>query len=309
MQVRQLEYFEAVSRLASFRRAAGELGVSEPSISQGIRALEQELRTELFERSRRTVVMTAAGHALMARADRILREIRAARLELSDFAGLYRGKLVIGAAPITIGYVGLLDVVTRYNQLYPNIDLSISQYQAEQLMPMIANGAVDIGMLFVPSTGLSLLASLEVIPLFKTEVCAVMRADHPQATQSEIDLHSLRDERLILSAPGTASRTTVEHAMQTAGIEPDTTPYMAGDGSLAMRMIEEGLGIGFSLRGFVPSAHPELKEVRIVGGDLACTAALLLEKRGPRTKAIRAFLDLTAMRDWGPPVAPVSART
>ncbi len=80
---------------------------------------------------------------------------------------LYRGKLAIGAAPITIGYFGLLDVVTGYNRLYPNIDLSISQYQAEQLMPMIANGAVDIGMLFVPSTGLSLLASLEVRPLFK----------------------------------------------------------------------------------------------------------------------------------------------
>jgi len=304
MQVRQLEYFEAVVRLASFRRAAGELGVSEPSVSQGIKALEQELRTELFERSRRGITMTAAGQALMERVERILREIRAARLELSDFAGLYRGKLVIGAAPITIGYLGLLDVVTRYNRLYPSIDLSMSQYQAEQLMPMIANGAVDIGMLFVPSTGLSLLASLEVMPLFKTEVCAVMRADHPLASRTKFDLHRLKGERLILSAPGTASRTTIEHALQTAGIEPDITPYLAGDGSLAMRMIEEGLGIGFSLRGFVANAHPELKEVRIVGGNLICTAALVLEKRGPRTRAIRAFLDLVAARKWGPPAAP-----
>ncbi len=70
----------------------------------------------------------------------------------------------------------------------------------------------------------------------------MMRADHPLAVQSEFDLHRLKCERLVLSAPGAHRRTTIEHAMQTSGIEPDITPYVAGDGSLAMRMIEEEAG-------------------------------------------------------------------
>src|SRR5215468_10583742 len=96
MELRHLKSFLAVARHGHFTRAAAELGLAQPALSQQIAQLEDELGVPVFERSRRGARLTAAGESLVRRAERILVEVDEARSEASRFAGLEQGRVVIG---------------------------------------------------------------------------------------------------------------------------------------------------------------------------------------------------------------------
>src|SRR5438094_6946754 len=99
MQIHQLRYFCAVARTGSFTRAAQHEHLAQPSLSQQVRKLEDELGTRLFDRLGRTVRLTQMGEAFLPRAEAILRQVGAAKLEIQEMAGTEQGKLVIGAIP------------------------------------------------------------------------------------------------------------------------------------------------------------------------------------------------------------------
>src|SRR5215468_5746355 len=96
VELRHLRGFLAVARHAHFTRAAGELGLAQPALSQQIAQLEAELGVAVFERSRRGARLTAVGQALVGRAERILREVDEARSEAGRYASLEHGRVVIG---------------------------------------------------------------------------------------------------------------------------------------------------------------------------------------------------------------------
>src|SRR5918998_433892 len=99
MQLHQLEYFLAVARHLHFTRAADELHVAQPAVSQQIRKLEEELGVELFHRMKRRVALTSAGETLLPWARRVLADVAEARAEVQELAGLQRGRLAVGATP------------------------------------------------------------------------------------------------------------------------------------------------------------------------------------------------------------------
>src|SRR4026209_172495 len=102
MDIRQLQYFLTVARLRHFTQAAEELRVAQPALSKQIRQLEYDLGVRLFERTSRRVQLTAAGTALVERAERILIDMDHIRSEMGEFAGLLRGELAIGALPAVL---------------------------------------------------------------------------------------------------------------------------------------------------------------------------------------------------------------
>ncbi|MFD7944671.1 LysR family transcriptional regulator, partial [Streptomyces sp. NPDC059744] len=99
MHFQQLTYFVAVAEARHFTRAAEEVHVSQPSLSQQIRALENELGAELFSRARGNITLTDAGEALLPLARRILADADTARHEVQELAQLRRGRVRLGATP------------------------------------------------------------------------------------------------------------------------------------------------------------------------------------------------------------------
>src|SRR5690348_7300807 len=95
MELRELEYFRAVARCKSFRRAASELHVSQPTLSQQIKKLEGELGVALLARNSRAVAITDSGHTFLQRVESILTEVQTARTEMQALGAL-AGKLVVG---------------------------------------------------------------------------------------------------------------------------------------------------------------------------------------------------------------------
>ena len=99
MDIRQLRYFSAIVRAGSFTRAAGELGISQPTLSQQIRTLEKQIGNPLFERLGRSVRLTAHGEALRQPAADILQQVAEAKSSLDQLEQGVRGKLRVGVIP------------------------------------------------------------------------------------------------------------------------------------------------------------------------------------------------------------------
>src|SRR5437016_9259966 len=99
MEIHQLAYFESVSRHLHFTRAAEELNVAQPSVSQQIRKLETELGAPLFHRMKRRVALTEAGKTFLPHARAVLRQLEEGRVEVQELSGLRKGTLAVGAPP------------------------------------------------------------------------------------------------------------------------------------------------------------------------------------------------------------------
>src|SRR5438445_7275687 len=124
MQIHQLRYFCAVARTGSFTRAAQHEHLAQPSLSQQVRKLEDELGTRLFDRLGRTIRLTQMGEVFLPRAEAILRQVADAQTEIQELAGAERGRLVIGSIP-TIAPYFLPPYLASFARKFPDTQVSI----------------------------------------------------------------------------------------------------------------------------------------------------------------------------------------
>src|SRR5262249_15901513 len=121
MELRQLRYFVAVARELHFTRAAERLGIAQPPLSVQIRALETELGVQLFDRSNRRVTLTAAGAALLARAEPILAMVGETQRAVQQIGDEERGQLTVAALPTAAGLL-LPPAITQFQARYPRVE-------------------------------------------------------------------------------------------------------------------------------------------------------------------------------------------
>src|SRR5690606_8894424 len=139
MELRQLRYFLALAEHRHFGRAAEAVHISQPSLSQQIRALEEHLGTTLFERSRRHVVLTPDGEALLPYARRMVALAEDIRAEMSDRSNLSRGRIRLGTTPTLGGYL-LPRLLRRFHQAFPGLDLTITEDGSDRLARELDEG-------------------------------------------------------------------------------------------------------------------------------------------------------------------------
>src|SRR5688572_16347514 len=126
MELRQVQYFVTLAEHRHFGRAAEALHIAQPSLSQQIRALEEDLGVVLFERSRRHVALTHDGEAFLPYARQMLTLADDARADLADRSNLHRGRVRLGTTP-TIGGHLLPRILQRFHVKYPGLELTITE--------------------------------------------------------------------------------------------------------------------------------------------------------------------------------------
>jgi LysR family transcriptional regulator, hydrogen peroxide-inducible genes activator len=149
MEIHQLTYFVAVAETGSFTRAAEHCNVAQPSLSQQIMKLEQELGEPLFDRLPRRVVLTEAGRMLLPRANLILAELQDIKLGLNEDIADGRGVLSVGFIPTIAPFV-LPRVIKRFSLDFPLATLSVTEDLTENLVRDIADGKLDVGITSLP---------------------------------------------------------------------------------------------------------------------------------------------------------------
>ncbi|MBN6772695.1 transcriptional regulator CynR [Pseudomonas granadensis] len=216
MLLRHLRYLLAVADHGGFTRAAEALHVSQPTLSQQIRQLEESLGVTLFDRTSRTVRPTDAGAAYIECARRVLVELEAGKRALHDVKDLSRGTLRLAMTPTFMAYlVGPL--VRDFAARYPAIRLQIFELSMDDIETGLADDSLDIAIAFTPVRN----AEIECIPAFTETLAIMVGREHPlYASDSRLRAEDIAQLDFALLAPEFITRLSVDEYFRQQGITP-----------------------------------------------------------------------------------------
>src|SRR3954468_7656198 len=216
MEMRQLEYLLAVADEGGFTRAAEASHVSQPSLSQGVRALERELGVELFHRLGRSVRLTAAGEAVLGPARQIMRQVHTIRAAAAEIAGTAAGHLDLVALP-TLAVDPLARLVGAYRRLHPGIIVRLTEPEdADAVGRLVRSGRAEVGLAELPLPG----PELASLPLVDQDVLDVCPPGHRLGRRRVLPVARLANMPVVATPAGTSTRRLVDQALATAEIEP-----------------------------------------------------------------------------------------
>ncbi|WP_051899354.1 LysR substrate-binding domain-containing protein [Sciscionella sediminilitoris] len=192
IDVRRLHLFMAVADELHFSRAAKRLHVSQPLLSQQIRALEKELGTQLFTRSSRVVELTAAGQALMDATPRVLYELQRATVDVEQAANGVLGRLLVGS--VRTALAGITPSIMRALRTeHPELRIDLANMETAAQLQALADKRIDVGIVRATTTAEDLILE----PLTADPLVAVFPQDHPLAGMSAIEPAQLAAEPFI----------------------------------------------------------------------------------------------------------------
>lgn len=213
MEFRQLETFLKVAELKSFSKAAQAIFLTQPTVSEHIRQLEEELRTKLFLRTKREAVLTPSGILFEKQARKLLSLRKQIILEMSRFSESAEGELTIGASSIPGEYI-LPPLISSFQKKFPKIKIELAIADSKKATEWVLERKCEIAFTgSPPHTKL-----LRVTPFSSDRIVAVTHANHPLAQESSLFLKDLQNVPLVLREPGSGTRKAVETALSEKGL-------------------------------------------------------------------------------------------
>jgi LysR family transcriptional regulator, hydrogen peroxide-inducible genes activator len=197
MEMQQLRYVVAVARTGNFSRAAEQCHVSQPSLSQQILKLEDELGERLFDRMKREVKLTPQGEAFLRRAIHILHEVDAAKREAAEAKDLLRGTITIGVLPTIAPYL-LPKIMAEFTEKYPGVQIVVQEDTTARLLKHTLAYEIDFALVSQPISD----ERLAVRCLFAEELLLALPRRHPLTRKDNITVGDLACERLIVMKEG-----------------------------------------------------------------------------------------------------------
>lgn len=239
MELHQLRYFCAIADTGGFSRAAQQTHVSQPSLSQQIRKLEDELGARLFDRLGRTVRLTDPGRALLPRARAVLRDVEAARSDVVERKASIGGLMCVGVIP-TIAPYWFPPALAAFSRTYPEARVTVVEEITPLLLERLRAGTMDVAIVALPLQARA--HGFEARPLAVEKLYAVLPAHHPLAGRRAISLADLRADSFLLLRDGHCFRETAVAACKRARFRPKISFESSQFGSI-LGMVDAGLGV------------------------------------------------------------------
>jgi DNA-binding transcriptional LysR family regulator len=214
MDLRRLEVFVKVAELGSFSRAAEALFLTQPTVSEHVRALEDSLGVQLLDRLGRSTTPTRAGTLLLGYARRMLTLAREAAQAIEQFQGRMTGELAIGGSTIPGEYV-VPELIGGFRSKYPDVRVSLMIGSSREVQAWVEDGRVEMGVVGAAPAS----RALEGRQLMADELVVVVTAGHPWSARGVVSLDDLRAEPMIVRERGSGSRETFERALETVGLD------------------------------------------------------------------------------------------
>jgi DNA-binding transcriptional LysR family regulator len=189
---RQLAAFVSLARCQSFTRAAKELYLTQSAISHAIKALEVEVGSRLVDRAGRRVLLTQAGEQFLRHAEKILKEMEAARAGLDALSRWGHGRLRVGASTTACQYL-LPTVLREFKQSFPKSVITIEPGDHAQQIELLESNRIDLAIMLEPETT----SDFEFVPLFEDELYFLTSPMHPWAKKGRVSRDALETETLI----------------------------------------------------------------------------------------------------------------
>ena len=289
VELRQLRYFVAVAEEMHFGRAARRLHMTQPPLSQAIQALEAQLGTPLFSRTRRSVALTAAGQTLLPEVQRLLQQVEGlASLAQSAAAG-ESGRLSIAFVPMA-DYSVLPSALREFRTALPSVHLDLQEATTDVQIELLASGRIDIGFLLPPLPD-KLNAEVDYLPL-TSEPLVLALPEGTATTKTRMSLKRCADLPLIIfpRRMSPAFHDQILACLRDAGLSP-----RIGQEAIQMQTIVSlvSAGMGFAL---VPQSVSNMKrpgvEYRAMQEISPWVEIGLAWRRDNTSPVLSAFLEL-----------------
>ena len=239
MELHQLRYFCAIAETGSFSRAAQQSHVSQPSLSQQILKLENELGARLFDRLGRTVRLTELGSAFLPRARAVLRDVEAARSDVVERKTSVGGPLCVGVIP-TIGPYFLPRVLASFSRKYPQARVTVVEEITPLLLERLRASTMEVAIVALPLRVRN--NEFKSFPLLGEKLYAVLARRHPLAKRRAVSLGELHNDPFLLLRDGHCFREAAVAACNRARLNPNIV-FESGQFSSILSMVGAGLGI------------------------------------------------------------------
>ena len=283
MELHQLRYFLAVARTKNFSRAAEQCHVAQPSLSQQIMKLEDELGERLFERTKREVSLTPAGDLLRVHAERVLQEVELARDGVREFRGLVRGRVVLGVLPTVAPYF-LPQRLRAFSSRFPAVEVVVHEDTTDQLAAAVLAKEVDLALVSLPVERVGLAAE----EFFDEKLLVALPAGHALAKRPRLTLDDLEREAFILMKEGHCLSGQALQFCRINGFAPQ----------ISFRSAQIETVLAFVAKGWGVSVVPEMACTRPMRGVRFRTLAgmtrsigIIHRKARPLSHASRALVD------------------
>jgi DNA-binding transcriptional LysR family regulator len=295
MDLRRLEVFAKVAELGSFSRAAEALFLTQPTVSEHVRALEDELGTPLLDRLGRGAAPTPAGRMLLGYARRILALTREARQAVDQFQGRMRGELAVGGSTIPGEYV-LPGLIGGFRAGYPEVSVTLRVGASQQVCDWVEEGRVEVGVVGAYPASRSL-AARELMP---DELVIVVPAGHPWAARKTVALADVKTEPLVVRERGSGSRQALERALQEAGggLEGFRVVAEMGSTQALKQAVRAGVGVAFiSIRAVADECRSRLLAcVKVQRLNVSRAFYLVTHRERTRSPLAEAFVQFVESR-------------
>lgn len=290
MDLHQLQIFTKIVELRSFSRAAETLRLTQPTVSEHVRLLEEEIGGRLFDRLGRETVPTKAGELLYGYALRLLALQEEARRSLDRFLGKMSGTLSVGASTIPGEYV-LPPLMGRFKEKYPEISISLLIQDTERVLELLLEGKVELGVVGARIEH----RALEYSELMPDELVLVVPASHPWHGRKTVGLAEVRQEPLIIRERGSGSRYALERALAEAGVDRESLKIIGEMGSTQAikQAVKAGVGLSIISKRAVEEEchHGILWCVRIKELPVSRHFFIVVHRDRTRSPLCEAFLD------------------
>lgn len=291
MNLRDLKYLVAVADLRHFGKAADACFVSQPTLSGQLKKLEEELGVVLFERSKRSVVPTPAGEAIIAQARKVLEEV-------SDIESLARAAQDPLAGPLHVGAIHTIspyvmpELMAPVRQEFPQMELVLHEDITDNLIAGLLDYSLDVALLATPVEEPELISH----PLYIEPFYFAHPSEHPLMEESAINAEHLTDSDLLLLADGHCLADQVLGLCRASGLpEGGTSSLRAASMETLVRLV--GKGFGYTLIPKLAINKGWLWELGVVARPIDVEGAhrvvsLVTRASFPRPAAIAALADI-----------------
>ena len=242
MDLRQLEVFARVVDTRSFSRAAEALRLTQSTISEHVRLLEEEVGARLFDRLGRETVPTRAGELLYGYAQRLLALRAEAQQALQQFLGQISGGLTVGASTIPGEYV-LPPLIGAFREKFPQVSIALHIGDSREIADAVVEGRVELGLIGARPEQ----RTLQAVELMPDELVVVVPPGHAWFGRKLVTLDELKPEPLIVREPGSGSRQALETALDEAGPGLGGLRVIAEMGSTSAIKQAVKAGVGLSI--------------------------------------------------------------
>jgi LysR family hydrogen peroxide-inducible transcriptional activator len=237
MELHQLRYICAIEETGSFSRAAERCQVTQPSLSQQVLKLEEDLGAKLFDRLGRSVRLTEAGRAFLPHAREILSQMDAARASVAGQRADLRGSVAVGVIPTIAPY--LMPLATAgFAKKYPEARLRILEATTPVLIDSLRTLSIDLAILALPLRH----KDLELFPLRREPLFAVLPKDHERADAKTMALRELRGASFVMLRDGHCFRDLSLNACAHARVTPRIA-FESDQFSSVLGMVAAGVGV------------------------------------------------------------------